>query len=84
MMLIRSNYSALYAVQVLKYKLTDGSIRNISHDKIIVTSEHAMVETVDGIVKTKLGDWIIIAGDVKKPDLIIVSNEVFKSLYRKF
>lgn len=79
--IFKSDHAVIHATQVRGYKLLNGVIRNISRDKILVTSLHAMVDTVDGKVKATAGDWILL---INSGDLVVLSHIIFKNLYRKF
>lgn len=79
--IFKSDHAIIHATQVTGYRLLNGVIRNISRDKIHVTSHDATVDTVDGKVKATAGDWILLLGS---GDLVVMSHILFKALYRKF
>jgi len=75
----RPKFNTVFAEQISRQKLTNGSIRNIDRDNIVVWSDHAIVTTTKEKVKANLGDWIVRHAD---GEIWVFTNEMFHFLYK--
>jgi len=76
----RPNHTTVFAAQISRQKLMNGSIRNIDRSKIVVWSDHAIVTTSKENVQAKIGDWIV---RHNSGEVFVFSNEMFHFLYSK-